>query len=54
MADLLYSAAIEAGMDKDRISVIPGRSGIEKAIMDAAPGEMIVIFYEELDPVVKS
>lgn len=54
VADLLYSAAIEAGMDKDRISVIYQEDlALKKAIMDAAPGEMIVIFYEELDPVVK-
>mgnify|MGYP001166967578 FL=1 len=54
VADLLYSGAIEAGMDKDRISVIYQEDlALKRAIMDAVPGEMIVMFYEELDSAVE-
>jgi cyanophycin synthetase len=53
-AGLLYGAAIEAGMDKDRISVIYQEElALKKAITDASPGEMIIMFYEELDPAVE-
>ena len=49
VAGLLYSGAIEAGMDKDRIAVIYQEDlALKKAIMDAVPGEMIIMFYEEL------
>lgn len=53
VAGLLYSGAIEAGMDKDRITIIYQEDlALKKAIMDAVPGEMIIMFYEELDPAV--
>jgi len=54
VADLLYHGAIEAGMDKDRITVIYQEDlALKKAMAEAVPGEMIVMFYEEFDPAVE-
>ena len=50
VADLLYSAAIGAGMRTNDITIIYSESiAFETAIMDAGPGEFIVLFYEELE-----
>jgi cyanophycin synthetase len=54
VADLLYSAAISEGMDKNSVNVIYQETkALETAIMDAVPGEMIVMFYEEFEPAVE-
>jgi cyanophycin synthetase len=54
VAGLLYRGAIEAGMDRDKITVIYQEDlALKKAMADAVPGEMIVMFFEELDPAVE-
>ncbi len=53
VADLLYSAVISEGMDNEEVSVIyQEERALEAAIMNAVPGEMIIMFYEEFEPVV--
>lgn len=50
VADLLYSAAIGEKVGTDKISVIYSETkAIETAIMEANPGELVVLFCEELD-----
>lgn len=51
VADMLYGAALEQGIGKDKVQVVYDETrALEMAIMDAAPGEMIVMFYEHLEP----
>lgn len=54
VADILFSAAVKGGMNTDHISIIYSETkALETAIMEAAPGEMVVLFYEELEPALK-
>ncbi len=54
VADLLYGAVMSEGMDKDSVRVIYQEAkALEAAIMDAVPGEMIIMFYEEFEPAVE-
>lgn len=54
VADLLYGAVISEGMDKNSVNVIYQETkALEAAIMDAVPGEMIIMFYEEFEPAVE-
>jgi cyanophycin synthetase len=51
VADILYDAAVKEGMPADNISVIYSETkALETAIMEANEGELIVMFYEELEP----
>lgn len=51
VADLLYGAALAQGIGKDKVHVIYDEArALEMAIMEAVPGEMIVMFYEQLEP----
>ncbi|MEN6316991.1 MAG: cyanophycin synthetase [Clostridiaceae bacterium] len=51
VADILYDAAVGEGMSTEDITVIYSETkALETAIMDAQPGELVVLFYEELDP----
>lgn len=51
VADMLYSAAAGEGMNTDDITVIYSETrAFETAIMEAQPGELVVLFYEELEP----
>jgi len=51
VADILYDAAIKQGLDKDAITVIYSETkAFETAITEAKPGELVVLFYEELEP----
>lgn len=48
VADLLFSAAVEENLPPDKISVIYSEAkAIETAIMEARPGELVVLFCEE-------
>jgi cyanophycin synthetase len=54
VADLLYGAVISEGMDKNSVNVIYQETkALEAAIMDAVPGEMIVMFFEDYEPAVE-
>lgn len=51
VADILYNAAIEGGIPTDNIGVIFSETkAMETAIMEAKAGELVVMFYEELEP----
>lgn len=51
VADMLYSSAVEEGMNTENITVIYSETkAFETAIMEAKPGEFVVLFYEELEP----
>lgn len=51
VADILYNAAVEEGMSPELISVIHSETkAFETAILEASPGEMVVLFYESLEP----
>lgn len=54
VADLLYEAAVTAGMDPGRLKVIYSEEiALETAIMDAKQGEFIVMFYEDFESALK-
>lgn len=51
VADIIYNAAVKEGMPADNISVIYSETrALETAIMEAKAGELVVMFYEELEP----
>ena len=51
VSDILYSAAAGEGMNTADITVIYSETkAFETAIMEAQPGELVVLFYEELEP----
>ena len=51
VADILYSAAIEEGIHTDHIEVVYSETkALETAIMEAEAGELVVMFYEEMEP----
>jgi cyanophycin synthetase len=46
----LYNAAISAGMKSDDITIAYSEpKALETAILDAKPGDLIVMFYEEFE-----
>lgn len=52
VADMLYNAAVTEGMDAKDISVVYSETlALETAIMEAKPGDLVTVFYEDLDPV---
>ncbi|NLK88248.1 MAG: cyanophycin synthetase [Clostridiaceae bacterium] len=54
VADLLYNAVISEGINKKMTRVIYQETkALETAIMEAIPGEMIIMFYEEFEPAVE-
>lgn len=51
VAGILYEAAVKAGTDKDSIEVVYSEiKALETAILDAQPGDLIVMFYEKFEP----
>lgn len=51
VAGLLFEAALEGGLNTERISVIHSETkALEASILEAQPGELVVLFYEELEP----
>ncbi|NLI60330.1 MAG: cyanophycin synthetase [Clostridiales bacterium] len=54
VAKLLEEGALSQGMGKDRMETILSETvALEKAMAQASAGDLIVIFYEELDPILK-
>ncbi len=54
VADLLYNAAVMEGMDRKDISIVYSETvALEAAIMEAKPGELVAVFYEDLDSVLE-
>ncbi|HHW32044.1 MAG TPA: cyanophycin synthetase [Clostridiaceae bacterium] len=54
VADILYDSLIIKGVDKNRIEIIYSETeALEKAIMNAEPGDLIVMFYEKFEPAVE-
>lgn len=53
VADILNKAVIKGGMGPDAISVILSETkALEAAMLDAQPGDLIMIFYEEFKPII--
>lgn len=51
VADILYNAAVKEEMPANHISVVYSETkALETAIMEAEAGELVVMFYEELEP----
>ena len=51
VADILYNAAVKEGLPADHIRVIYSETkALETAIMEAEEGELVLMFYEELEP----
>ena len=52
VAKLLEEGVLSQGMGKDHIEVILSETqALNKAISEALPGDLIVIYYEKLEPV---
>lgn len=53
VASLLKNAAIKAGLSPDRIdTVLPEAEAVRKGLQTASNGDVVVIFYEKLTPIV--
>ncbi|MDP4092820.1 MAG: cyanophycin synthetase [Bacillota bacterium] len=54
VADLLYDSVIKSGMNKENIKVIHSElKALESAVLDAQPGDLIIMLYEEFDAAVE-
>jgi cyanophycin synthetase len=54
VAEILYKAAIDGGSRKEEVEIIYSElKALEKAILDAQPGDLIVMLYEEFEPAVE-
>ena len=52
VARLLEEGALSKGMSKDQIEIILSETGaLEKAMNNAYAGDLIVVFYEKLEPI---
>jgi cyanophycin synthetase len=50
VAGILHQSVLREGFDKDSVFVLADElSALEKALEDASPGDLIVLFYEEFD-----
>jgi len=53
VAKILYEAVIESGYKRENVEVIHSEiKALETAILDAQPGDLIVMLYEEFEPAV--
>ncbi|MPN60277.1 Cyanophycin synthetase [bioreactor metagenome] len=51
VAKLLFDAAVGGGCLPDRISIAENElEGLKNALTDSEPGDLIVVFYEKLEP----
>lgn len=51
VTDILFDALSENGMAKENIEIVYSEiMALEKAILDAQPGDLIVMLYEEFEP----
>lgn len=50
VANILYDAVIKSGIRKDGVEIVYSEDkAVEKAILDAKPGDFIVVFYEDFE-----
>lgn len=50
VAEILRDAALSAGMDRDRATIIHSElKALETAVLEARPGDLIVLFYEKFE-----
>jgi len=49
VAGILYDAVISSGTKKENVEIIYSEDrALEKALLDAQPGDFVVMFYENL------
>lgn len=54
VAELLESSIIKAGARMESVEIILSETeALEKAMLDAQPGDIIVMFYEEFEPAIR-
>ena len=54
VAELLETSVINSGVTRENVEVILSETdALEKAMLDARPGDMIALFYEELEPAIQ-
>lgn len=54
VADIFFDGVIKSGISKENVEVIYSEvKALEKAILDAQPGDFIVIFYEDFEACLK-
>jgi len=54
VAELLEASIINSGAKRESVEIILSETeALEKAMLDARPGDLIALFYEELDPVIQ-
>lgn len=54
VAELLQRTVIRTGVSRENVEIILSETeALEKAMLDARPGDMIVLFYEELEPAIQ-
>jgi cyanophycin synthetase len=54
VAELLQRSVISTGVSRENVEIILSETeALEKAMLDARPGDMIVLFYEELEPAIQ-
>lgn len=55
VANYIYQGVISAGFDRSRVEIEPDEvRALWKAMREARPGDLIAIFYEKLQPVLKA
>ncbi|MCX7841547.1 MAG: cyanophycin synthetase [Clostridia bacterium] len=53
VAEILMHAALAGGIKKDNVQIILSEEkALETAILDAQPGDLVIAFYEEFEPLV--
>ncbi|WP_094549578.1 cyanophycin synthetase [Petroclostridium xylanilyticum] len=53
-ADILYNSVLEGGISKENVEIIYNEvEALQKAMLDARPGDLIIIFYENFEPIVE-
>jgi cyanophycin synthetase len=54
VAELLETSIINTGVKREYVEIVLNETdALEKAMLDAQPGDMIVMFYEEFEPVIQ-
>ena len=54
VAEILYHAVMQTGIKKESVTVIPSElQALETAMLDAQPGDLIVMMYEEFEAAVE-
>lgn len=54
VAELLYHGALLGGISRENIEIIPNeKEALSKAIQQAVTGDVIVVFFEKMEPLIK-